>query len=261
MMNYSLRFSKNTCRNVTSSSYQIFQTTDSLSLISKEKSGFFNLNPENMKLNSTLFVMKTLAAVLLMLTTTFTYGRISDLNAPPVFWNIFDANVKKGNTVELSWVVTEYNNKSFYIQHSLNGSDWEDVAHVPSKNSPESLEDYSYTHINSLSGKHYYRIKQVDISVDRTGYSKVITVELKNDKDVIIWPNPATDQIRIVNNGRGADFYAKAQIFDLSGTMRAEKKLQSGINTIAVNELPPGHYLVRIESNNGAINKQKFIKQ
>ena len=214
-----------------------------------------------MKLNSTLFVMKTLAAVLLMLTTTFTYGRISDLNAPPVFWNIFDAVVKKGNTVELSWVVTEYNNKSFYIQHSLNGSDWKDVAHVPSKNSPESLEDYSYTHNNNLSGKQYYRIKQVDISIDRTGYSKIITVELKSNKDVIIWPNPATDQIRIVNSSTGKDLYTNAKIFDLSGRMRVEKKLQPDINTIGISELPTGTYLVRIESNDGAIHNQKFIKQ
>lgn len=213
-----------------------------------------------MKLFSALFLIKTykaLPAAVLMLTTTFAYGRISQINAPPVFWNIVDAVVKKDNTVVLNWVVTEYNNKSFYVQHSLNGSDWEDVALIPSKDSPESLEDYSYTHINNLNGKQYYRIKQVDINIDRTGYSKIITVELKND--IIIWPNPATDQIRVVNNS--ADLYTKAKIFDLSGRMIIEKKLQAPINTIVVAELPAGTYLVHIESNSGTIYNKKFIKQ
>jgi hypothetical protein len=216
-----------------------------------------------MKLISVFFVrniFKAMTAVLLMLTTIFTYGRVSPVSAPPVFWNIFHAIVKKDNAVLLSWVVTEYNNKSFYIQHSVNGSDWKDVAHIPSKNSPESLEDYSYTHINNLNGKQYYRIKQVDINIDRTGYSKVITVELKSDKDIIIWPNPVTDQIRIINNSTNS-VATKAQVFDLSGRMMAEKKLQPDINMIPANELPAGTYLVRIEYNNGLIYNQKIIKQ
>jgi hypothetical protein len=95
---------------------------------------------------------------------------------------------------------------------------------------------------------------------ERASYSEVKTITLKNDKQTVtVFPNPATDHVRIMGNGKVN--LAKAQIFDLSGRMIAEKKLQSGANTVMINELPAGTYIVRVETNTGTVYNQKIIKQ
>jgi Secretion system C-terminal sorting domain len=184
------------------------------------------------------------------------------LSTLPVFWKSFDVTLKDNNKVTLNWEVTEFNNKSFYVQHSLNGTDWEDIAFVPSKNSSESSEDYSYSHINNLNGRQYYRIKQVDLD-GKTSYSEIGTVMLKNDKQSFtVWPNPVTEQIRIsINSGGSNNVHANAQIFDLSGRMFVDKQVEGNTSTINVKDLPAGTYLIKVRSDDGTVYNQKIVKQ
>jgi hypothetical protein len=208
-------------------------------------------------------------ATLLLLSATFSYARTSSGNfaPPPVFWNVFEATAVKNN-VTLTWVVTEYNNKNFYIQHSTNGNDWKDIDSIDSKKSPLTLDEYHFTHINKLNGRQYYRVKQVDIDVKNTGYSKVVSVVLRSENSDVIKPsisfspNPATDQVRIVSNGENNDnVYTGAKIYDLSGKLVADKILQNQTNIIILTDLPIGIYIARIECSNGKIFTQKIIKQ
>lgn len=212
-------------------------------------------------------ISKLLITALFVLTTDLSFGRVlTGHYAPPVFWNVFDATVNK-NQVALKWEVTEYNNKSFYIQHSTNGNAWEDIDSIKSKNSPFSLEEYRYTHIIKQGGRHYYRVKQIDIDQNRTGFSKVLTVIVeKTEQDmekpgIHFSPNPATDHVRIVNSEGADNFYTSARIFDLSGKLVAEKKLQSHTNTINISELPAGIYFARVACQDGKIFTQKITKQ
>jgi hypothetical protein len=181
-------------------------------------------------------------------------------NVLPVTWKGFDATVKNSNNVVLNWEVAEdAQNKGFYVQHSLNGSDWEDIHFIQAKNMPGSLQEYSYSHTNNLDGKQYYRIRQVDMD-NKISYSEIRTVTLKNNKsNITIWPNPATDQVRITSSG--SFLYTKAQLFDLSGKMISEIKLQAGTSAIAISQLPAGTYFIKIQSNNGTSINQKIIKQ
>lgn len=197
-----------------------------------------------------------------MMIAVFTHAKTSSAaGVKTVFWNVFDAKIGD-NSVELTWVVTEYNNKSFMVEHSSNGIDWEAIGMVMSKNSHESLETYSFTHKNTGKGKHYYRVKHTDIDVRGTGYSPIRIVTMKNEKQPVdISPNPATDQIRIVNTQNEEKLYTKVMIFDLSGRTVIEKKLQSGVNLVAINELIAGIYVVRLENSEGVAHTQKIIIQ
>ena len=176
----------------------------------------------------------------------------------PVTWVSFNASVQGSKMVKLDWEVAQENNKGFYVQYSVNGENWQDVAFVAAKNG--ALQSYSYTHINQLSGKQYYRVKQVDMN-DKESYSPIKTVTLNNEKQTIsIWPNPATDQVRIQNNGN--TIFSKAQVFDLSGRMVSEKRLDpSGINTISVSSLPKGIYIVKVQGSDGTSYNEKINKQ
>jgi hypothetical protein len=180
----------------------------------------------------------------------------------PVTWKSFDATVQNNNSVTLNWEVMEYQNKGFYIQHSTNGADWDNIAFVASRGDKESFNTYSYKHTNNQNGLQYYRIKQVDID-EKISYSAVATVILKNDEqNISIWPNPATSQIRIASNNSDKNSpYTKAQIFDLSGRKLTETLLQANTGTIDVSRLSAGTYLIKIESKDGTNYSQKIVKQ
>jgi hypothetical protein len=208
-------------------------------------------------------MLKPTAVALMILLSQLSYGRDAVRQfAPPVFWNVFEVNVKDQHIVEITWKVTEYNNKSFYIQHSVNGTDWEDVVFIPSKSSPESMTDYSYTYLNKEGGKHFYRVKQIDIDQNhKPGFSKVRTVELTSvEAPLSITPNPATDHINLVE-GNTTSHYTNAQVFDLTGKKVLEQGLQVHSQTIYITNLPRGIYFLKITDNNNASRKLKFIKQ
>jgi len=79
--------------------------------------------------------------------------------------------------------------------------------------------------------------------------------DLNNDKtsDFIIYPNPIRDELNI----RTSETVIQAQVLDLSGRIML-KFLNT--NTLYVNELRPGVYMLRIETENGIIT-EKFIKK
>lgn len=200
------------------------------------------------------------AVLLLMFMTSFVYAKTS--SPLTVFFNSFDAKVT-GSMVELKWEATEYNNRDFVVQHSSNGLDWENVGLVPSKRSTESLESYSFRYTNNVAGKHYYRLQHTDIDAKKTGNSRVITVTIitASEPAITIWPNPSTDQITIVNNTKSGIHYTVARLYDLSGKIILEKKLENGNNPIMVETLLTGTYIIKAESDMGTVFTQKIIKQ
>jgi hypothetical protein len=188
--------------------------------------------------------------------------------APPVFWNIFDAEVNR-NSVTLKWTVTEYNNKVFYVQQSVNGQDWKTIDSVNTKNSPLTLDDYSFTFISKIEGRQYYRVRQVDIDLKSDGYSQVVSVIIRNVREeksnpasVTLTPNPATDEIRMINTDSKTNvLFTSASIFDLTGKLVAEKKVEPHNNTVIVRDLPAGIYILRARGADGSSFSQKIIKQ
>jgi hypothetical protein len=179
-----------------------------------------------------------------------------------VFWNKFEISVNEKNEVVLTWNVTEYNNRTFHIQHSNDGTKWEEIAVVQSKNSPQTMVDYTYTQHARLKGKQFYRLQDVDVDQNPLSLSPVRTLIVNNDtKAVSIWPNPATTEINLAGHDSDNSSYARVQIYDLSGRKVAEKQFIEHSNTISVAGLKPGTYILRIQNDSGAIHDEKFVKQ
>ena len=179
-----------------------------------------------------------------------------------VFWNKFEVVTNGKNEVVLTWNVTEYNNKSFRVQHSTDGLKWEDIALVQSKISGESMTDYTYTHVNRENGKQFYRLQDIDLDATSIGFSPVKTLMLYDEKPVVaIWPNPATSEISIARYNINNSSTSKAQIFDMAGRMIIEKQFGEHSATININDLQPGTYVLRIQGENGKLRTEKFVKQ
>lgn len=171
-----------------------------------------------------------------------------------------NVNVKANDnsSVSVSWSVAQQaGTKGYYIEHSTDGSNWGDAGFVAAKEIYSSNAEYDFTDNSPFSGINYYRIHEVDMN-DNGNYSEVKTVSLANGftASTQVWPNPAKDLIRIQNNSS----YTMARIYNQSGALVSESKLNGGANTININPLPFGAYIMNIKDQNGNNYNQKFIK-
>lgn len=190
---------------------------------------------------------------------------LTSLNFPasvlPVKWVNFTAAVQSSSTVKLDWDVIEYQNKGFNVQHSADGSKWENITFISSRKIPETTQKYSYSYNANLSGRHYYRIQQVDID-GKESYTDVKSVNFTSQaREISMWPNPAKNVININNEGSNNSEYTNAQIYNLSGNLSLEKKLSEGLNAIDISSLPTGAYIVKANTTAGSSFTQKIIKQ
>ncbi len=185
---------------------------------------------------------------------------IADL---PVTWISFDVTLKNNDNAELGWEVNEINNKGFYVQHSKDGTNWDDITFIQSMSDGkvDRVHTYTYTQYNIGAGKHYYRIKQQDID-GKESYStiKVLNVNSR-EASVSIWPNPARDNISIQNDGTEGNVFNKARLFDQTGKLIIEKALVPGINFMNMISLNSGMYILQLSGTERNAYTQKIIKQ
>ena len=110
-------------------------------------------------------------------TTTYTY-RVYAFNADsvsdfsnkaeittpiPVELTSFTANIVNGKIL-INWqTATEMNNSGFSLERSEDNISFKEIAFIRGHGTTTNKSDYSYTDNSILSGKYYYRLKQVDL--------------------------------------------------------------------------------------------------
>ena len=112
-------------------------------------------------------------------------------NVVPVELASFTADAYPGKVV-LNWTTaTETNNHGFAIERNTNGN-WEKIGYVNGNGTSTISHSYSFVDGNSLTGKVYYRLHQIDL--DGTGsYSKAVEVDLSTPIEYALsqnFPNP-----------------------------------------------------------------------
>jgi len=161
----------------------------------------------------------------------------------------------------IKWAVSQQsNNKGYYVEQSADGVHWESLTFIPTNPHEDGGAKYSYLHDRPVNGKHYYRIKQVDLDENIT-YSQIKVVDIKNNIHVELSPNPASDHIYIRMESSIVNEYSQASLFDFSGKLIKNLPLRAGVNTIDIRYLAPGSYCVRVKTGTGEIHQERFIKQ
>ncbi len=82
-----------------------------------------------------------------------------------------------------------------------------------------------------------------------------------NKNDLLVYPNPATQNLFIVNTFKGVN--NQVQIFDLNGKLIVNQSVNTnGFSALEFNisDLKSGLYIVRVISDN-QVSDSKFIKQ
>ena len=91
--------------------------------------------------------------------------KVTTYNAVPVELISFYA-VCSGNSISLNWTTaSEINNEGFEVQRNIGGSDeWEVIGFVKGAGTSTEAVNYSIEDKNPLSGKSFYRLKQIDFN-------------------------------------------------------------------------------------------------
>ena len=179
-----------------------------------------------------------------------------DLNIPstgqnctalPVELILFTATPAPSRAVALLWITaSEQNSASFAVERSADGVTFRAIHTLPAAGNTSSRTTYAWVDERPPLGLTYYRLRQVDVDGSTT-FSPVRSLSTSHGGAVrdqlLIYPNPAHDVIRVVLQGPAAPLY----VYDAFGrVVRTQPSLAAGIETeLPLEGLPTGFYVVR----------------
>lgn len=119
------------------------------------------------------------------------FSNLADIRVP-VELTAFNVDMLNSSII-LQWeTATETNNAGFSIQRSKDNIKFTDIAFVKGSGTTTSKSVYSYIDKSALTGKYYYRLKQMDYD-GKFWQSKVVEIDLGLPKSYSIeqnYPNP-----------------------------------------------------------------------
>jgi hypothetical protein len=119
----------------------------------------------------------------------------------PIELNNFQASVNGMKQVELTWsTASEWNADHFNIERSSDGTLFETIGTVSAAGNSLTIQHYSFTDLNPLTGINYYRLREEDTEGSYS-YSEIEVFEIASTEtvDFSLYPNPATvhDQLTV----------------------------------------------------------------
>lgn len=210
-------------------------------------------NPLNGKMDEVRFYNRALTPAEIANLTGFTLPmRLGDFTG-----------LRKNSSIDLNWeTLSEGNSKSFEIERSSDGSNFQTIGTIQAKGSSNTRQAYLFSDIHPLAGVNYYRLNMVDYDGANT-YSRIIAIQNEVLADIRFFPNPARDVLQLQIPSARKD-QAIITITDASG--RALKQtsynLGEGNNAISLPVLsyPAGNYYLVIKTAAGQQSKM-FVKQ
>ncbi len=180
-------------------------------------------------------------------------------NAPlPVEYKRFTAQEKNGK-VELNWsTLSENENDYFSIEHSTDGYTFSEIGRKAGAGDSFQELHYSFLHSFPTKGSNYYRLKQTDFDGKYT-YSSVVSLALKEQPDIRVYPNPFQEQVHI-SFDEELDETAFVEIYDLAGQVQFRKTVGAGSlqQTLSMESLPTGMYVLKVRSDRSYQTKRVF---
>lgn len=177
-----------------------------------------------------------------------------NLSSLPVTWLSFEVN-KQGQHAILHWRTAQESNCTHYeIERSRDGIHFDGI-HITACNNISSISNYYYTDAGLTNGRWFYRIRQVDVD-GRYNYSKVVSITIADDMDLLVWPNPVGDELNI----KGAAMNSMLQLYTTDGKLVWQQRITSVITVIDMRKYQAGVYLLRYDGETGVVNR-KIVKQ
>lgn len=158
----------------------------------------------------------------------------------PVSLKTFTAT-RNSQGAHIGWsTAQEVNNASFTVQHSADGTNWQNVTTLPGAGNSQVEQSYSFMHKNMVSGTNYYRLLQKDIG-GAESFSEVKLLQFRTDQSLFTLQQPSFGSSRIsVNLGSSQ----RLTIFAGDGKLMLQKNYNAGTHTIYLDKYSPGVYVM-----------------
>lgn len=157
------------------------------------------------------------------------------------------------DAVQLNWhTASENNNEGFYIERSVNASQWQTLGFAAGQGTTTQAYDYTFLDEKPLPGKSYYRLRQRDFDGNEV-YSNMVNVNLKNLDDLSnlrVFPNPVYDGELTLYFPENLEEIITISLFGSDGQQVKSAILGAGIQTLDISGLVPGIYTLQALSSN-----------
>jgi hypothetical protein len=166
--------------------------------------------------------------------------------------------VKSGTTALLQWSSShDQTLQRYVVEKSTDSVDFRDLDSLPPLADTNSVHSYQYTDPGLATGTNWYRLRMIDIN-GNVSYSPVRSVVVSGDGGVItIFPNPVTNGtlyiISTVNCRR-------IRLMDVIGRLILDEDVQGYLQTVPVQNLAQGIYLVVVDTDTGRQVQKVFVK-
>jgi hypothetical protein len=169
------------------------------------------------------------------------------INTTPLPINLlFFSGKRENNNATLRWTTaSEKDNEHFEILHSLNGKDFESIGKVKGSGTTNDIHTYHFLHEDISASRHYYQLKQVDVS-GAVSFSEIVNVNgLEPSENVSLFPNPFQDQLSIsIDNWENSQI----KIYNTLGSVYYEGKATGETVNIPAEAFPSGLYFIQVQS-------------
>jgi hypothetical protein len=186
----------------------------------------------------------------------FSYQRTTAASLPIVLKQF--SGTLQSSSAFLQWqTASEISFQYFDVQHSVDGMSFNAIARINGNQNSASQSNYSYTHTNISSGKHYYRLAYYDLDGSVRFSSIILLSPDKSNLRLQLYPNPAMSSIQLI----GASTLDGSVFTIMNTNGQTIKKGILNNQQIKVDELSSGQYWLMIGGQNGEPYKSSFIKR
>jgi len=188
----------------------------------------------------------------------FTLGTINKTQTSlPIELLNFSATPINNESVSLEWqTVSEFNNDYFTIQRSKDGVNWQEISKVDGAGNASSLLSYFTADKHPYMGVSYYRLKQTDFNGEFE-YSKISLVNIIDENNLKIFPNPANNQITILGKQAKLKEITIHNALGQDVTALTKKNVKNDAHlVIDLSKLNPGVYYIKTKTTTSIIHKQ-----
>lgn len=198
---------------------------------------------------------------------TFIFTVTDEFSPLPVELTSFYANTSK-NSVKLLWeTATEVQNFGFEVERkSEANSEWKNIGFVAGNGNSNTVNKYSFTDNEIVSGKYSYRLKQLD-NDGRYSYSGIVNVELGNLPTEFSlgqnYPNPFNPSTTFTFD-LPVESHATLSVYNLLGEKVAtliDGIMKEGTHHVKFDgsNLTSGIYIYSLEAGNKKFTKKMIL--
>lgn len=165
---------------------------------------------------------------------------------------------KDGRASLLQWeTVTELNSFGFEVQRSMDGLRWEKIDWLSAQGISHSLQSYSTKDWHPATGDNYYRLKMIDEDGSYE-YSAVSVVNFEQEIDVVLFPNPAKDQVSFTYSEEAK--LEQIILYNQVGSIQLVSR-PSDSNTLDLSELMNGIYFMEMQFDQQVVRKKLMLNK